>query len=538
VAQLAAVFSVGASSAPVFPPPTGLHQSSSAPNLKVCLAAPSSNQPNARSQQILESSVNSRMLECPATTRINISSLTSSASLDNPNICSLPSGIKLTRSGSVQLPSTFQIPPSNLIPSSGTNLALAAAGSIHLGPNLPPNVRLPQEPIPASELGLIVKNSSTLSNSLMKYESTLLPATLPVVSTVHRPQTTSAGVPNQTVVISTRATSVPVSSCVSSVSSSCSNNENSSLGFQIQQDPSSVPVHSVQNMCTVSTLQPGFSIVPSNSLPAVVSSQQAIVSARMDDSEVHQQHSLPDQLLQMPAAGGDDNENIIQKQQKQIEDLTRALERSRQLLIETQNQQQTSGKVQLSRQLQKRQLTNQIHQLQNQIVSKAQQQKAVVSAVLQNNSQKEDMSACDDQFNQSIDQFLDSILKNGLHEEGSTKIAPPPPPPPPLNTAKPSTSDASCTGCTPVTSAACKDLHLPQLDFGDLSFDLGQLPDLGGWTPDKGGWVVGGDPGGGGKDWLESSSGGADESMDVDMDVADWLDSLLPPVNGSGSSGM
>ena len=35
---------------------------------------------------------------------------------------------------------------------------------------------------------------------------------------------------------------------------------------------------------------------------------------------------------------------------------------------------------------------------------------------------------------------------------------------------------------------------------------------LGGWTPDKNGWVVGagGDPvgtGGGGKDWLESSSG-------------------------------
>ena len=25
-----------------------------------------------------------------------------------------------------------------------------------------------------------------------------------------------------------------------------------------------------------------------------------------------------------------------------------------------------------------------------------------------------------------------------------------------------------------------------------------------------------------------------DVNMDVDMDVADWLDSLLPPVNGSG----
>jgi len=526
VAQLAAVFSVGVSSAPVFPPPTtGLYQSSSAPNLKVCLAPVGSvNQGNVRSQQIQES---------PATTRINISSLTSSASLDNPNICSVPAGIKLTRSGSVQLPSTFQIPPPNLIPSSsGTNL-----GSIQLGPNLPPNVRLPQEPIPASELGLIVKNSSTLSNSMMRCESPLLPATLPVVSSVARPQVCSQ--PNETVIISTRATSVPVSSCL--VSSSCSNNVNSSLGFQFQQD-TRVPVNSVQNMCTVSTLQPGYSIVPSNSMPAVVNSEQAVVSARMDDSEGHQ-------LLQMPAADGSDNENIIQKQQKQIEDLTRALERSRQQLIETQNQQQTSGKVQISRQLQKRQLTNQIHQLQNQIVSKAQQQKAVVSAVLQNNSQKEDMSGCDDQFNQSIDQFLDSILKNGFHEEGSAKIAPPPPPPPPLNTAKPSTSssDGSYTagGCTPTTpvAPAFKDLHLPQLDFGDLSFDLGQLPDLGGWTPDKNGWVVGagGDPGGtggGGKDWLESSSGGGDESMDVDMDVADWLDSLLPPVNGSGSSGM
>ena len=92
-------------------------------------------------------------------------------------------------------------------------------------------------------------------------------------------------------------------------------------------------------MCTVSTLQPGYSIVPSNSMPAVVmSSEQAVVSARMDDSEGHQ-------LLQIPAADGSDNENIIQKQQKQIEDLTRARERSRQQLIETQNQQQTSGKV-------------------------------------------------------------------------------------------------------------------------------------------------------------------------------------------------
>ena len=52
--------------------------------------------------------------------------------------------------------------------------------------------------------------------------------------------------------------------------------------------------------------------------------------------------------------------------------------------------------------------------------------------------------------------------------------------------------------------------QLPQLDFGDLSFDLSQLPELG-WDN---------------RGVKEDNNGG--EGMDVDMDVADWLDSLLP----------
>ena len=38
-------------------------------------------------------------------------------------------------------------------------------------------------------------------------------------------------------------------------------------------------------------------------------------------------------------------QEIIKQQQQQIEELTRALEKSRQMLIQTQNQQQASGKV-------------------------------------------------------------------------------------------------------------------------------------------------------------------------------------------------
>lgn len=60
-------------------------------------------------------------------------------------------------------------------------------------------------------------------------------------------------------------------------------------------------------------------------------------------------------------------------------------------------------------------------------------------------------------------------------------------------------------------------IDLPQLDFGDLSFDLGHLPELG-WAEQLRGDKVGG-------------GGMVDDNMDVDMDVADWLDSLLPANN-------
>ena len=62
-----------------------------------------------------------------------------------------------------------------------------------------------------------------------------------------------------------------------------------------------------------------------------------------------------------------------------------------------------------------------------------------------------------------------------------------------------------------------------QLDFGDISFDLGQLPELG-WAEGKTDTTC-----------ISSTTNQQtdeqmeeEDGMEVDMDVADWLDSLLP----------
>ena len=153
------------------------------------------------------------------------------------------------------------------------------------------------------------------------------------------------------------------------------------------------------------------------------------------------------------------------------------------------------------------------------------------------------------------------------NEQNITGI--PPPPPPPANTSSttltttttPTRNSKDGVTTPPMLKAqgnaatgAEFSIQLPQLlDFSDLGFDLGQLTDLGGcWPPGSGVTLNGGAESSnivmagnnGSRDWLDGKGsvgrglglgGGVDEeSMDVDMDVADWLDSLLPPVNNSG----
>ena len=63
-------------------------------------------------------------------------------------------------------------------------------------------------------------------------------------------------------------------------------------------------------------------------------------------------------------------------------------------------------------------------------------------------------------------------------------------------------------------------LEFPQLDFSDMSFDFGQMPDIPEIleTPlqDKA---------------FEEVKDGDNMEVDMDMDVQDWLDSLVVPVN-------
>ena len=81
-----------------------------------------------------------------------------------------------------------------------------------------------------------------------------------------------------------------------------------------------------------------------------------------------------------------------------------------------------------------------------------------------------------------------------------SQAAPPPPPPPPSKHPPP------------------PPLDFPPLDLADLSFDLSQLPELplDGSTPDSG---TGQDS------FMEDVM---NDHMDVDMDVADWLETLPP----------
>ena len=62
-------------------------------------------------------------------------------------------------------------------------------------------------------------------------------------------------------------------------------------------------------------------------------------------------------------------------------------------------------------------------------------------------------------------------------------------------------------------------MEFPQLDFADMSFDFGQIPDL----PDMLAVST--------QNPNQANPPGDHMEVDMSMDVQDWLDSLVVPVN-------
>jgi hypothetical protein len=69
-------------------------------------------------------------------------------------------------------------------------------------------------------------------------------------------------------------------------------------------------------------------------------------------------------------------------------------------------------------------------------------------------------------------------------------------------------------------------LEFPPLDLADMSFDFGQLDSLPTILPGQEASY----------DSMVDSQLSLAENMDVDMDVADWLDSLVVPTQSSNQS--
>lgn len=67
-------------------------------------------------------------------------------------------------------------------------------------------------------------------------------------------------------------------------------------------------------------------------------------------------------------------------------------------------------------------------------------------------------------------------------------------------------------------------LEFPPLDLADMSFDFGQISDLPTILPGGEEAAI---------DSMVDSQLSLAENMEVDMDVADWLDSLVVPTQGN-----
>lgn len=106
-----------------------------------------------------------------------------------------------------------------------------------------------------------------------------------------------------------------------------------------------------------------------------------------------------------------------------------------------------------------------------------------------------------------MDDVLEVLMKNGdMPPTGSRACKVPPAPPLPLKNSP---------------------LEFPPLDLADMSFDFGQISELPTILP-------GGEEAA--YDSMVDSQLSLAENMEVDMDVADWLDSLVVPTQGSNQN--
>lgn len=254
-------------------------------------------------------------------------------------------------------------------------------------------------------------------------------------------------------------------------------------------------------------------------------------------------------------------EDIVKQQEQQIEELQRALSRSQQQLQSQQSQlrsgeqqQQLSGTKQLlAHQLQSRQLASQIQQLQQeqqQVVTAAKQQveqaglarngtipnglflnnkfnnhgKTVIiqeqnSNIVQQTHKPEPTNGHSPatEVSDSMDDVLEILMKNGDLPTTVSNSRPksckvPPAPPLPLKNSP---------------------MEFPQLDLADMNFDFGQLPDLPAIFPGTEEPVSNNSTY---DNMVDTQLGMAEVAMDVDMDVADWLDSLVVPSQNNQNS--
>jgi len=231
-------------------------------------------------------------------------------------------------------------------------------------------------------------------------------------------------------------------------------------------------------------------------------------------------------------------EDVVKQQQQQIEDLQRALAKSQQTLLSQQQQvrsgeqQQTGAKQALAHQLQSRQLASQIQQLQQQQQQQQMQQQQLHLQQQQQQQQQDSSRQHNPMLNgntrervarqngvkveatlappageppDSMDDVLEVLMKNGDLPGGPRPCRVPPAPPLPLKNSP---------------------LEFPPLDLADMSFDFGQLPELPTLLPGQ-------EEPNGSYDTMVDSQLSLAENMEVDMDVADWLDSLVVPTQTS-----
>jgi len=242
-----------------------------------------------------------------------------------------------------------------------------------------------------------------------------------------------------------------------------------------------------------------FYQLPKAELPTTLPSVHlADVKEEADNADI-KENNIMIEMAQSP-------NDIIKQQQMQIQELQKALQKSQQQLITQQpsltcepsgiSKRNNSNLSQVATQhVQNTQLARQINEP---LSVKNNMERLSNSLKLQGERENQHVSELLDYGpSESMDDVIDILMKNGDLPEKRKKIEScKPPSPPPL----------------PVKN---NQMEFPQLDFSDISFDFGETPTI--------------------QEMLSQSQQNQNQvnSMEVDMhmDVQDWLDSLVVPLN-------